>query len=158
MAQFKFPSPLTEGRSDKREEYALINALRRAFLVFTGGGSVFSSIIGRGDVSGDHTGNEVIVIQFELPAIYDSFDVSFACRGSDSFSTATFRLRLGGTWNMSTDGTVIASAFANSSSIVRCSGTGTVSPGNTATLMKVTMQSSAVNNTAQFGGGSLALV
>ena len=159
MAIWQLPPKVIEKRSDERDVFTLLNALRAAVQGLTAGGTggraLFSTKIGRGDVSTDHSGNELLVDQWELPAVYDSFSVLLACRGSDSVSTATFRVRLGGTWNVATDGSVIASAFANSSSMVRRTGTGTVAAGNTATLMKVTMQSSALNHTAQFAGGAV---
>lgn len=159
MGQWQLPSPLSEARSDKREEYELINALRRAVLSLTGGGaglSLFSTAIGRGDGLTTLTdGNEVIGLQFHLPAVYSSFTVNFAGEVTDSASNGVFRIRMGGTWGVASSGVVVATLTASTTGFVYTTVEATV-VSNTQTLLTMTLQST-FGHKAQFRGGGVSL-
>jgi hypothetical protein len=153
------PPALIERRSREREVFLLVNALRRRAQGGqpTGSGALLSMRIGRGDVFKDSSGNELIIDQFEMPIAVGSFGVTFAGRGSSVSGSAIFRVRLGGTDGLATDGVVIAEIVAASPSIQRIATTPAVVTNTAfATLIKITGQSTA-GHQAQFRNGTLAL-
>lgn len=159
MAQYQLPSPITPERSDQRERDTLLNALRKAFLALTAGGgsslAIFSTVLGRGDLAADSSGNEIIVQPvFELPAVFAAFTINFACQGADAGSAGIFRVRLGGTYG-NLDGSVICSMSAPSPAFQRCAAVPASVAGNTKTLIQVTMQSSGAGKKIQMRGASL---
>ena len=156
MPQVQLPSPLKEYRSDEREVFTLVNALRRAFLQFTAGGAtglaLFSTPIGRGDVLSSGTGGaEVIGLSFQLPIVYTKFTLNFAGEVADSASAGIFRIRMGGTYGVATSGTVVATINASAPGFVYAATPANVT-GNTSTLVQMTLQSTA-GHTAQFREG-----
>lgn len=155
MGQFQFPAPLSEKRSDEREVFTLVNALRRALLLLTAGGdagfALFSTAIGRGDGL-TSTGAELIGINFYLPVAYDTFAVNLSGTAQDSGSAGTLRLRMGGTYGL-VDGAVILTLPVGSTGFQEVAGQANVT-GNTETLMKMTVQASP-GHILNFKGGFL---
>jgi hypothetical protein len=157
VAQYQFPSPLTENRSDEREVFDLVNALRRAVMQLTAGGSsglaLFSTAIGRGDGLTTKTdGVELVGLPFALPAVYPAFTINLGGYVNDSASNGTFRIRTGGTYGVA-DGTVIATMHATSTGFTYKEVSAVVT-GNTETLIQMTLQST-VGHIALFKGGFL---
>jgi hypothetical protein len=162
VAYAPLPPALVERRDDERAVFLLVNALRRRLVDLTNpsGGSaaaILSMRIGRGDSFQSSTGAELIIDEFELPVAVAAFSVTLAGRASSASGTATFRVRLGGTDGVATDGTVIATALAAATSIQRIASAPTVvSNGALTTLVKITGQSAA-GHLAVFRAGTLAL-
>lgn len=157
MPYVALPPALVERRSDEREVFFLINALRRRLQDLTNpdtgsSSALFSIPIGRGDVLTTKTdGVEVVGINFELPRVFDSFNIFFAAQAEDTGSAGTCRLRLGGTYG-ATDGVVVATMSVPVNAYERIEVTGSAGPGNTSTLIKLTLQS-AVGQKLSFRGG-----
>ncbi len=153
MGQYKLPNPLSENRSDKREEYELINALRRAILQLTAGGTsgfaLFSTAIGRGDAL-TSTGAELVGINFYLPQVFDTFAVNLSGTAMDTGLNGTLRVRMGGTYGL-VDGTVVLSVPVLSAGFQNVAGQANVT-GNTEALMKMTLQASAAHSLTFKGG------
>lgn len=151
------PPAVLERRSDERQVFALLNALRTAYLAITGGGdaglALFSTAIGRGDSTNTTSGHEdQMILQWQLPRAFPVFTFSMAGMLLSAAGSATVRARLGGAWN-AFDGTVIATMNGASPTLARASGSGAVGPSNTETLLKLTLQSSAPTVKATFVGG-----
>lgn len=146
------PPKVLERRSDERDVFRLLNALRDAYSDLTSGGGTgrayFSAAIGRGDSTNTTTGNEdSFILQWQLPAAFPAF--SFGMGGmllSASTGSPVVRARLGGAWN-TFDGIVIAEmglpVGAPVNTLVDVSTTGNLVTLNTATLLKLTLQSAA---------------
>lgn len=156
------PPAITERRSDEREVFFLINALRRRLIDLTNptsgaAAAILSMRIGRGDIFSDSSGNELIIDQFELPVAVKSFGVTIAGRASSASGSLTVRVRLGGTDGLATDGDVIAEIVAPSPLVQRVASTPvTVANASLDTLIKITGQSAA-GHLGKFYGGTLAI-
>lgn len=155
MAARILPPPVIENRSDERQVFALLNALRAGFIAITGGGAnglaLFSTAIGRGDVLKTQTnGVEVVGLPFQLPKVYPAFTINFSGEIADSGSAGFFRIRAGGTYG-NTDGVVIATMNASAPGFAYAMASVSVT-SNTATLIQMTLQST-VGHTAQFREG-----
>ena len=154
MPQIRLPNPLDENRSDQREVFTLINAMRAAFLLLTNGGPgslpVFTMPIGRGDtLSTRKDGVELIVISFEMPFATSNFVLNISGQAMDTAGAGLVIVRLGGTWG-NLDGVKAVSAPITSTGFFRFEQAVYVT-GNSATLIQVTIQSS-VNNTTSLRG------
>lgn len=157
MAVRKLPPKVIERRSDERQVFELLNALRDAYMDLVSGGSsgrsLFSTALGRGDSTTTTSGNEdAFILQWELPFVFSSFNFNMGGMLSSALGTATVRARLGGTWN-TFDGTVIATITGASPTLVDVSTIGNLVTLNTATLLKLTLQASGAGHKATFVGG-----
>jgi len=141
---------LHQGRDGETQLYKLVNQLRRKMMGGSVGGglALFSSALGRGDVSSTTSGNEdVFILQMQLPSVFPAFSFSMGCMLlSASAGSPTVRARLGGTWG-AFDGTVIASvglpAGTPINTLTDVSTTGNLVTLNTATRLAITLQSAA---------------
>lgn len=147
---------LKEGRDGPSQIIRLVNQLRRRLIgsSTSGGVSLFSTAIGRGDTLTTLTdGVELIGLSFVLPVVYSSFTINFGGEASDSASDGIFRVRLGGSYGV-TNGTEIARFTATSTGFQPYSSPPFLVTGNTSTLIQMTLQST-VGHKAQFKGGFL---
>lgn len=151
-----FLPELREGRDDLAWTQRVVNQLRKRVIGTSpgSGASLFSSIIGRGDVATTKAdGVELVVIPFETPVLYSAFTLTLAGEAQDSGSAGVARIRLGGTYGL-TDGVVVLTVPITSAGFARISGSASIA-ANLATLVQVTLQST-VGQTAKFRGGGLS--
>lgn len=128
------PPRLIEKKSDERDTFRLINAMRDQLAAGTigGGSGQFSSNFSN-NILGSNAGSEEIVAQVEVPNVLDSFQVLFGCLETSVGGDGAIILRFGGT-DFATDGDVLMTlaaplaasftrvAFAAPSSYVNTSG------------------------------------
>jgi hypothetical protein len=148
---------LVENRDDERALYLLVNALRKRLLDLTNSDSgtglaLFSYPVGRGDTSNSSSGNEDMIIEFELPTVFPAFQLSMSCQALAVSGHSTIRARMGGTWNVPTDGNIIATMTCSTPAFSRTETSSAVT-GNTGTLLKLTHQSSIPGVKVTFAGG-----
>lgn len=149
---------LREGRDGYSQMVRLINQLRDRIMGGSGGVpglALFSTALGRGDSTTTTSGNEdTFILEWQLPDVYPSFQFSLGGMLLSAAGSPIVRVRLGGTWG-AFDGTVIATINPAVAPLVltNVSTDGNLVTGNTATIIKITLQAASAGHKATWVGG-----
>lgn len=156
----KLPPKLREGKSDQRETFRLINAMRDQMVAGNiGGGGQFSTRFST-NILGSNLGTEEVVGQVEIPEVLSSFTAEAACQETSSGGAGVIRLRLGG-GDGTPDGDVLLTIAAPASaSFIRVFG---VAPflylnTNSYTRLKWTLASFSAGNYLKVADAAVTLL
>lgn len=156
----RLPPKLIENKSDERQTFELINAMRNQMLAgdLSGGSGQFSTRFSTNGLGSD-AGTPEVAGQVETPVAIETFKVQFGAQALDAGLFGTIQIVIGG-GDWTPDGTVLATIHATSADFVRVEFDGPDIYANTAgdTRIKLVLTSSLDGNYVKVFDQSLVLV